>query len=84
MLKNLRAVSPETPEARKIYYFYLSLAFISFSSVSSGNNFYHYVAVKNFTTTYLNLTIFSFEIRKFLKSKIRATCLARRFDKIFV
>ena len=84
MLKNLQAEPPETPDTRKIYYFYLCLAFScikrSFSSVSSGNNFYHHVAVKNFTTTYLNLTPFFMKLEK---SIIRATCLARRFDKFF-
>ena len=58
MLKNLQAASPETPETRKMYYFCLCSAFTSFSSVSIDNDFYHYVAVKNFTTTYLNLTVF--------------------------
>ena len=46
---------------------YTTFAFVQPFFVSSGNNFYHYVAVKDFTTTYLNLALF-FEIRKIQKS----------------
>ena len=82
MLKNLQAASPETPETRKIYYFAFVQPFSSikrsFSSVSSGNNFYHHVVVKNFTTTYLNLTNFSkkYSRARYLRSR---TLVVSRF-----